>query len=283
MAKYPLRGIRLKGNPGGKAGCIPELNFSQFFLDGDASGLYYWRIVAGVTMEFLGIACLVVMFFCFTMYLTGRNKSRIVAAAAVAKIGDAHGLCLVSGTADTASHLVSPYGQEKCLCYETMIEYWDEISFSDSQESGEWRMVMHDHKQVSFQINDGTGRLIVNPARAEMELFWSVNQIFGGSRKKSALPERLLALVGFRAGGWPANTRFRVQEKLLRAGEVVSVVADIGTQGMNKCAGVISGQEQFFLATGKPKRFIMQTKRVSRFYLVSGWLVTALFVLLLVS
>jgi hypothetical protein len=121
--------------------------------DRDPTGYFILGILDGIFWFFQG----------FRLY----RKYRIVADTPVIPIRSAAmGLVEVHGTACDGELVKSPVSGSSCFYSKVKIEAW----VVNANGNGEWRQVATGTKGQRFYLGDETGKILVDPAGAEMDL-----------------------------------------------------------------------------------------------------------------
>jgi len=120
-------------------------------------------IIPGI-MALVGVILFVVGFFKYREYRVLADTPRIPIR------GVSMGLSHVAGTTTGGQPLISPLTQVPCYYYEVKVE--KQVK-KDNQES--WEETHHERAEVPFYLQDDTGKILVNPEKAEYNLptaFW---------------------------------------------------------------------------------------------------------------
>ncbi len=96
----------------------------------------------------------------------------------------AMGLVRVRGRATGSETLTSPLTSQPCYYYSLRIAKWE----TDSRNNSYWRRYWRDTDQVRFYLEDETGKVLLNPRGAELQLNKTFQEIIDGE-----LPESLFA------------------------------------------------------------------------------------------
>lgn len=79
----------------------------------------------------------------------------------------AKGFVHVHGKSAVENPLTSPLTQTPCCYYRTNIEHW---AAGGSRHAGGWKEFFHEQDEKEFYLDDGTGKVLVNPKGAEYVL-----------------------------------------------------------------------------------------------------------------
>jgi hypothetical protein len=128
------------------------------------------------------------------------------------------GLVKVRGEARSEEALLSPITHTPCYVFKVVVDEWR----SDTDGGGEWKHVATDVKGVKFYLQDVSGKVLIDPANAELDLPQGPTRKVrsGGS---SASPPQVRG--GVAATGTPATDlellQYIEQARLRRFGQMV--------------------------------------------------------------
>ncbi len=152
--------------------------------------------------------------------------------------GLAMGLVRVRGRATGTESLTSPVTRQPCFYYSLHVAKWE----TDHKNNHFWIRWSRDSDQVKFYLEDETGKVLLNPRGAELQLdkpfqqiidgelpdnlftFSHQRELSGGKAASDAMPapgaeaeRRQLELIGSlaRFGSKPEAGRFRLTESLV--------------------------------------------------------------------
>jgi len=137
------------------------------------SAPWFWPVLgacAGVYLFILGFQLL--------------QRKRLIMNTPASKIRSAAiGLVEVSGLAAGPYSIVAPISGVPCYYYRTMAWQWKREG-----KNNQWVKVADESYHVPFFLEDNTGRVLVNPQGAEMEIHRDLQEEFSHSLFSSALP-----------------------------------------------------------------------------------------------
>jgi hypothetical protein len=140
--------------------------------------------------------------------------------------GLAMGLVRVRGRATGVETLLSPVTRQPCYYYSLRVAKWE----TDHKNRHYWRRWSRDSDQVKFYLEDETGKVLLNPREADLELDKTFQQIIDGE-----LPDNLITfshqreLSGPKAGAeaMPAPEAAAERDQL----ELIGALARGGAKG----------------------------------------------------
>ena len=145
-------------------------------------------------MLWLGIGSLLIALLCFLGYRSTKNKQAEILTVQTSRIQDikeraeavsetlGQGYCSdyteIKGQLEANEVITAPLSGEDCVYYRSSISReWEELErYTDSEGQAQERsnqvseIIYSSSSSTSFFINDGSGKLRVNPERAEIEL-----------------------------------------------------------------------------------------------------------------
>lgn len=145
-------------------------------------------------MLWVGIFSWVIALFCFLSFRSAKNKQAEILLVQTSQIRDieeraqavsetlGQGYCSdyteIKGQLETDEVIVAPLSGQECVYFRSSItREWEELErYTDAEGQvqervrNESEIVFSASSSVSFLVNDGTGRLRVNPERADIEL-----------------------------------------------------------------------------------------------------------------
>jgi hypothetical protein len=131
----------------------------------DLTGYFIFGVVAGILWFFKG----------FRLY----RQYRILADTPVIPIRSAAmGLVEVHGNACGGELVPSPVSATPCYYSKVKIDAWA-VNTSGSGSGGEWRQVATGTKGLRFYLEDETGKILVDPAGAELDLPQNSQRVAG--------------------------------------------------------------------------------------------------------
>lgn len=150
------------------------------------------------------------------------SRKRLLLNTPTSKIRSAAmGLLEVSGTATGPYLLHTPIAAVPCFLYRTIV--WQK---TDDSRNNEWKKVAEETLHVPFFLDDGTGRLLVQPQGAELDLSRDFYQDFSDTiLSPHATPEVVSFLA--RHGVTPAD-KIRVEECSIRPQSRLFIIGTLG-------------------------------------------------------
>jgi len=105
------------------------------------------------------------------------QRKRLIMDTPTSKIRSASmGLVEVNGLAVGPYTIIAPVTGVPCYYYRTMAWRWERRG-----KSSEWVKVVDESQHVSFYLDDNTGKLLVNPHGAEMDIHRDFHEEYSGS------------------------------------------------------------------------------------------------------
>ena len=155
-----------------------------------------------------------------------RRRKRLILNAPASKINNAlAGLLEISGDAVGPYVVTSPLNQIDCYHYQSLA--WE---LKQQGKNSEWIKVAEETMHVPFYVDDGTGRILVDPRGAELDLSCNLqaqynrSALFGPSEMPGHVAEFLV-----RHGVNP-DQHIKVEERYIKAQDPVFV---LGTLSQN--------------------------------------------------
>ncbi len=136
------------------------------------------------------------------------------------------GLVEINGTPIGPQTLSAPITGESCYYYRARAWQW-----KDSGKSGSWHLVVDEGSFVPFFLEDSTGKVLINPQGADLDVHRSFKDEVSASmfRKGSPIPQNIQDFVLWR--GIVPTDRIRLEEQIIRPGYPLFV---FGTLGENR-------------------------------------------------
>ncbi len=155
---------------------------------------------------------------------------RLILDTPLSKIHSASvGLVEVCGDPVGPRTLSAPVTGDPCYYYRVQVWQWEE---QDSGKSHSWKLRLDENSYVPFFLEDATGRLLIDPQNAEMELHPSFVNIVGASFFQTRdMPENIRHFMLMR--GFVPYDRIKIEEHIIRPGYPLFV---FGTLGENRSA-----------------------------------------------
>ena len=125
----------------------------------------------------------------------------------------------VVGKVGDGETLQAPFTQRSCVFYEATVE-----EFRSSGKTGSWRQVVREARGVPFVLDDGTGRAIIDPNGARVDVDIDMTTRSGTFDDATPVEEQFLTRHGMRSTGWLLNKSLRYREGVIEVGETIAVV-----------------------------------------------------------
>ena len=150
------------------------------------------------------------------------QRKRLIANTPTSKVRSASiGLVEVNGHAVGPFTIRSPLCLEPCYYYKTIA--WQ---LRSSGRSKEWKKVAEEALHMPFFVDDGTGRVLVDPRGAEMDLHRDFHSQYNrGGLSTDAVPEAVRHFLACHAVSPDASVR--VDEYLIRPGTPLFVLGSL--------------------------------------------------------
>ncbi|HUQ08078.1 MAG TPA: GIDE domain-containing protein [Kofleriaceae bacterium] len=136
--------------------------------------------------------------------------------------------------------LQAPFTGRSCVFYEATVE-----EYRSSGKTGSWRQVVREARGVSFVLDDETGRAIVDPGGARVDVDIDMTTRSGTFDDATPVEEAFLERHGLRSTGWVFNKSFRYREGVIEIGETIAVmgqgVREPDPDAVGKVGGYRSG------------------------------------------
>jgi hypothetical protein len=167
-------------------------------------------VVGGIALFFQG--------FCMLQY------KRLILNTPFSKIRSASiGLVEVSGNPTGPQTISSAITGEPCFYYRAQAWQWD-----DSANDKKWQQVLDETLSVPFYLEDSTGKVLVNPQRAELDVHRNFSDEMQTSRfgPGSLIPEHIRKFAATR--GLLAGDKIRLEERIIKPGYPLFVFGTLG-------------------------------------------------------
>lgn len=138
--------------------------------------------------------------------------------------------------------LVSPLAKKECLLFDLHVE-----EYRKSGKSGHWRTVIRDLKCDELWLDDGTGKLRLEPAGAELLLEVDQRQKSGTFNDATPEVEAMLREYGKSSTGFVFNKSMRYAETVLEHGDAVYALGPVFKSG-DTCVMRKDGKEVFLVS-----------------------------------
>src|SRR5215831_8395815 len=177
---------------------MPAVIFSVIFLrSSDPTGMLFWCAVGfcgGIGMFLYGFRLL--------------QRRRLILDTPFSKIRSASmGMVEVSGLAVGPYTMVAPVTARPCYYYRTLVWEWKQ-----SGKNKDWVKVAGECMHVPFFIDDNTGRVLVDPRGADLDLHRDFEQEFSDSffTTKEPVPGNVRSFLT--RHGVSTNNKIKVEE-----------------------------------------------------------------------
>lgn len=155
-------------------------NLSYGSVCADALTMFAYSVFIGNRIENLWVYALIAVFGGLYLFYRGfriLQRKRLILNTPTSKIRSASlGLVEVSGLAVGPYTIVAPVTQRSCFYYRTRA--WE---LTRSGKNEEWKQVADESLHVPFYLDDNTGKLLVNPQGAEMDLHRDFHEEYSNS------------------------------------------------------------------------------------------------------
>jgi hypothetical protein len=189
-------------------------------------------LVASFVPQILLLLGMALGIFLFIRAFPARQRSHSLATNGISKTGKvAPGSVRVTGAASSVESFDSPVTGAPCLAYQVAV--WVEHRTDDTRT---WELVLEEERCCSFWLDDGSGKLRIEPQNAELDLPQTFERVFDDGILPADLknPAQLRGLLErLKLHG---TERVRVHERCLQpgarvfaAGTVARTVAAIPT------------------------------------------------------
>ena len=146
----------------------------------------------------------------------------------------------IVGKVGDGETLQAPFTGRSCVFYEATVE-----EYRSSGKTGSWRQVVREARGVPFVLDDGTGRAIVDPGGARIDVDIDMTTRSGTFDDATPIEEQFLTRHGLRATGWVFNKSLRYREGVIEVGETIAVmgqgVREPDPDAVGKVGGYRSG------------------------------------------
>ncbi|HSK02968.1 MAG TPA: hypothetical protein VK932_17070 [Kofleriaceae bacterium] len=115
--------------------------------------------------------------------------------------------------------LEAPLTGRRCVYYLAIVEAFEAGSTPDS-----WRELAREARGVRFAIEDGTGRAIVDPDGARVDVDLDRTSTSGTFEEPTAAQAAFLERHGVTLTGWSSSRRLRYREGAFEIGEPIAVM-----------------------------------------------------------
>lgn len=183
-----------------------------FILSSNSSFPWYWPLIgalAGMYLFYRGFQLL--------------QRKRLILNTPASKIRSASmGLVEVSGLAAGPYTIIAPVTGLPCYYYRTIAWQWKQ-----SGKNGKWEKVADESLHVPFYLDDNTGRVLVDPQGAEMEIHRDFHDEFSHSIFSSGLdiPANVFSFLG--RNGISDDQKLKVEEYCIKPKNALFVLGTL--------------------------------------------------------
>jgi len=133
------------------------------------------------------------------------------------------GLVEVSGMPTGPQTISAAITGDPCFYYRAQAWQWD-----DSENNRKWKQVLDESLSVPFFLEDSTGKVLVNPQGAELDVHRSFSDEIQTSRfgQGSVIPEHIRKFVALR--GLLSGDKIRLEERIIKPGYPLFVFGTLG-------------------------------------------------------
>lgn len=172
-----------------------------------------------------GVGAAAGLYFFYRGFLLLRRK-RLVMNTPASKIRSASmGLVEVSGLASGPYVVRSPLKETDCFYYRSIAWQWKQRG-----KDSEWVKIAEESLHIPFYIDDGSGKLLIDPRGGEMDLHCDLHQEYNGTALFSG-PDMSAAVSSFLARhGADSTKRIKVEEYCIKPKNFLFV---LGTLSQN--------------------------------------------------
>jgi hypothetical protein len=146
----------------------------------------------------------------------------------------------VVGRVGDGETVQAPFTGRSCVFYEATVE-----EYRSSGKTGSWRQVVREARGVPFVLDDGTGRAIVDPGGARVDVDLDMTTRSGTFDDATPIEEQFLTRHNLRSAGWVFNRSLRYREGVIEVGETIAVmgqgVREPDPDAVGKVGGYRSG------------------------------------------
>jgi hypothetical protein len=162
----------------------------------------------------------------------------------------------VVGKVGDGETLQAPFTQRSCVFYEATVE-----ELRSSGKTGSWRQVVREARGVPFVLDDGTGRAIIDPNGARVDVDIDMTTRSGTFDDATPVEEQFLTRHGLRSTGWMFNKSLRYREGVIEIGETIAVMGQgvrvPDPDAVGKVGGYRSGPPTRLRLGGSPRHPIL--------------------------
>jgi len=127
------------------------------------------------------------------------------------------GLAKLKGKVIPLNALTSPLGNTDCVYYKFKVEY-----YARRKRRYEWITALEETKASPFLVDDGTGRLFIDPEGLGMDVSWELTTETKMEVESKDLPESAVKFL--KRHDLTGRNLYRLKETILKGGSVVSIL-----------------------------------------------------------
>lgn len=135
--------------------------------------------------------------------------------------------------------LQAPFTGRSCVFYEATVE-----EYRSSGKTGSWRQVVREARGVPFVLDDDTGRAIIDPGGARVDVDIDMTTRSGAFDDATPVEEAFLERHGLRSTGWVFNKSLRYREGVIEVGETIAVMGQGVREPDPDAVGRVGGYRQ---------------------------------------
>jgi E3 Ubiquitin ligase len=196
-------------------------------------------------LPLMGIAGVLAGVYLFAQGFRMLRYKRLILDTPFSKIRSASmGLVEISGRPTGEYTLTAPVTGAPCYYYRVRVWQW-----SESAKEAKWKQVVNESLYIPFYLDDGTGRVLINPQGAEMDVHRDFVDEIPASifNAKTLLPENVRNFLTIR-GAIPYE-KVKVEEQVVKPDYPLFV---FGTLGENNAEDSWSAQPHSEISKGSP-------------------------------
>ncbi len=164
-----------------------------------------------------------------------RRQLRAAPRVDIGELGEGRTGRLVGRVGDGET-LQAPFTGRSCVFYEATVE-----EYRSSGKTGSWRQVVREARGVPFVLDDGTGRAIVDPGGARVDVDIDMTTRSGTFDDATPIEEQFLTRHGLRSTGWVFNKSIRYREGVIEVGETITVMGQGVREPDPEAVGQVGG------------------------------------------
>ena len=147
-----------------------------------------------------------------------RRALRGAPRSAIAEVAEG-AVVRVHGTVTAGATIIAPLTGRSCVFYEAVVE--ERVS---NGKSSSWRQRVREVRGVPFVIDDGTGRTLVDPTNAEVDVHLDATLRSGFLDDPTPTEQAFLQRHAQAGQGWVFNKQLRYREGVIEVGERIAAM-----------------------------------------------------------